>query len=112
MRHLTFKEYLESKERLSEAVENTPKQTTTYDVTKYCRLVVGESKDDKTTISLKPKNRIIVEWEYLSIDNPTPLSIKFDGAKDVDPFNDHTTFWQGKKLQTWLWRNTREENNA
>lgn len=112
MKHLTFKEYLESKEQLREAVSKTPKQTSTYQVVKYCRLVIGESKENKTTVSLRPKNRIIVEWEYLDVDNPIPLSIKFDGARDVDPFDDHKTFWQGDKLQKWLWRNTKEGING
>lgn len=106
---LTFKEYLDSKERLREAVNRTPKRTAEYTVRKYCKLVVGESKEEKEYVNLKPKHKIFVEWLYENTDNPTILAIKFDGVQDVSPEDEHKSLWQGERLLRWLLRNTREE---
>ncbi len=103
---MTFKEYLRTKDTLREAVQETPKQEKEYVVTKYCKLVVGESKDEKEQVNLRPSNKIIVEWLYEDIDEPTPVNIKFDGVcTEVDSEN-HATYWQSYKLQRWLLRNT------
>ncbi len=107
---LTFKKYLESKERLREAVNATPHQTTEYTVSKYCKLVVGESKEDKEQINLKPSQTIIVEWLYTDIDNPTPLKITFDGVCENIDSEEYNTYWQPYKLQKWLHKNAREKN--
>jgi hypothetical protein len=107
---LTFKQYLDSKEKLREAVNRTPKRTAEYTVRKYCKLVVGESKEEKEYVNLKPKHKIFVEWLYENTDNPTILSIKFDGVKDVPTNEERKSLWQGERLLKWLLRNTREEN--
>ena len=99
--NLTFKEYLESKERLREAIAQTPTRTVEYFVRKYCKLPVG-SKTEKAFISLKPKEKIIVEWLYEDINNPKPVIII------VEESNEHTTYWQGWKLEKWLMCNTKE----
>ena len=106
--NLTFKEYLRSKEKLREAVQETPQQKKEYIVTKYCKLVVGESKDDKEQVNLKPNNKIIVEWLYENMDEPTPVNIKFDGVCTEVDSEDHNTYWQSYKLQRWLLRNTKQ----
>jgi len=109
--NLTFKEYLESKEKLREAIKVTPKQTVEYTVYKYCKLVVGESKDEKEQVNLKPNQKIIVEWLYNDIDNPTPLNITFEGVcPDIDSL-EYNSYWQPQKLQKWLLKNTREERS-
>lgn len=106
---LTFKDYLKSKETLREAVNDTPRQVSHYSVNKYCKLIVGESKDDKEQINLKPNQTIIVEWLYSDIDNPTPLKITFEGINtDIDA-SEYTSYWKSCKLQKWLIRNTRKE---
>lgn len=110
MKQLTFKEYLNSKEQLREsAVTSTPQQTLSYAVRKYCKLAVGETKSVREYVNLKPKQRIVVEWLYTDIDNPTPINLKFEGVNDVNPDELHPTFWQGTKLMAWLTRNAREE---
>ena len=108
--NLTFKEYLESKERLREAIKVTPQQTTEYAVSKYCKLVVGESKNEKEQINLKPNQTIMVEWLYNDIDNPTPIKIVFEGICPNVDSNEYKTYWQSQKLQSWLKKNTREKN--
>jgi len=107
---LTFKQYLESKEKLHEAVKKTPHQTTEYLVSKYCKLIVGESKEEKEQINLKPSHTIIVEWLYNDIDNPTPLKITFEGVCSNIDSEEYNSYWQPQKLQKWLSRNTREKN--
>ena len=109
--NLTFKEYLESKERLREAIAITPQQIVHYTVNKYCKLIVGESKDDKEQINLKPNQAIIVEWLYNDIDNPTPLKITFEGVcPNIDSLN-YKTYWQPQKFQKWLRKNSHEEKS-
>jgi len=108
--NLTFKEYLESKERLREAIKETPQQTTRYTVDKYCKLIVGESKDEKEQINLKPNQTIVVEWLYNDIDNPTPVKIMFEGVcPNIDSL-EYNSYWQPQKLQKWLLKNTLTKN--
>lgn len=105
---LTFKEYLESKQRLREAAEKAPRQTVTYTINKYSKLVIGESKEDKSYISLKPKHKVELDLLYEDIDNPTVLAIRFIGVDSILSETEHHTFWEGKRLLNWLDRNARE----
>lgn len=104
--NLTFREYLQSKERLREAVQDIPHQKKEYIITKYCKLVVGESKDEKEQVNLKPNNKVIVEWVYRDIEAPTPVNIMFEGVCDEVDSENHSTYWQSYKLQRWLLRNS------
>lgn len=104
--YITFKEYLDSKERLREAIKETPVQLVEYTVRKYCKFPVGENKETKEYRSFKPKQILIVEWHYTDINNPTPKSIKL---KDSE--GEFSTYWNGKKLEKWLIRNAKENNN-
>lgn len=103
MAHLTFKQYLESREQLLKAIENTPIVIREYDIRKYCSLCIGETVEEKELVSLKPRHSLIVEWQYDDINDPTPMSIKF---KNVDGYDDqsYSTFWNGNKLNKWLIR--------
>ena len=104
---LTFKQYLESKEQLRKAVDNIPIATSVYEVIHYCSLPLGEYEEEKTVVSLKPKQKIVVEWKYDSIENPTPLSIKIQGVQNIDEDEQFQTFWENKKLHKWIRRHTR-----
>ena len=42
MEKLTFKQYLESKSKLREAIKQTPVHKAEYVMRKYCKLPVGE----------------------------------------------------------------------
>lgn len=108
MQKLTFKEYYDSKERLREAAKTTPKQSLTYDVKKYCNLIVGESSN-KEYIALKPKNNVSVQWLYEDLENPSVLSVTVDGVEEIDPNTHHAVFWEGERFQRWLERNTKEK---
>ena len=107
---LTFKDYLDSKEKLREAVLKTPQRTAMYNIRKYCKLIVGESKETKQEISLKPKHKICVEWLYTNVDNPTVVSVMFEGVKEIPVEDQYETYWDGQKLSKWLNRNATEES--
>ena len=104
MTHLTFKQYLESKAQLLGSIENTPTSVVEYEIRKYCTLTLGESEDEKVTIGLKPKHKIIVEWQYTDVTKPTPESIRIIGLTNVDEMQENATFWSGTKLTNWLGR--------
>lgn len=110
MEKLTFKQYLDSKEQLLKAIENTPVSTVEYEVKKYCSLTLGESEDSKIIVSLKPKQKVIVEWHYNNVDNPTPEYVRLVGLKETDEDEKHDVYWTGSKLTKWLSRHTRREN--
>lgn len=113
MQRLTFKQYLESKDQLLKAIENTPTAIVEYEVKKYCSLPLGETEEEKKPIGLKPKHRVIVEWRYDSLSNPTPEAVRIAGLKDVDEDEKFSTFWQGTKLLKWLARHAQKgENNG
>lgn len=106
MEKLTFKQYLDSKDQLLKAIENTPVSTAIYEVKKYCSLPLGEADDDKSLIGLRPKQTLVVEWHHISVENPTPNSIRVVGAKDIDENTIYDTEWSGSKLKKWLARHT------
>lgn len=106
-RQPSFKEYLEySKNQLREALNKTPQCVNQYTVQRYCKLPVGETKDQKQYIPLKPNQKIVVEWLYTDYDNPSVNKIQLEGVKNVDPEQHYSTSWNGKRLQQWLSRNT------
>jgi hypothetical protein len=113
MERLTFKQYLDSKHQLLKAIENTPVAVVEYEVKKYCSLTVGETEEEKTLIGLKPKNKVIVEWRYDSLQDPTPESVRLTGPKEIDEHEKFATFWSGSKLRKWLTRHAKQgENNG
>lgn len=113
MERLTFKQYLDSKEQLLKAIENTPKAVYEYEVKKYCSLTLGETEEEKRLVGLKPKNRVVVEWRYDSIVDPTPETIRILGPKEIDEDEKFATFWSGSKLAKWLSRHAKQgENNG
>ena len=108
MEKLTFKQYLSSKEQLREAIKNTPVRKAEYIMRKYCKLPVGESKADKQYIALKPKQKLVVEWNHRELENPDLMSICFEGLDDVDDTKEFQSFWSDDRFKKWLLRNTRE----
>lgn len=113
MEKITFKQYLDSKQKLREAIELTPVSIVQYTVRKYCTLALGESSEDRVNVSLKPKQGIIVEWRYDDIDNPTINYIRLEGVDKVDAEDQLNTFWRGEKLTKWLNRYTiRNDQNG
>lgn len=108
MEKLTFKQYLDSKSKLLEAIKESPIYTAKYTVSKYCRLPVGETKDLKEYVQLKPKQHIIVEWNYENPDAPQALSVKFNNVVDIDNEKGYNPLWISERLEKWLTKNARK----
>ena len=105
---LTFKQYLEGKKQLYEAIKNTPTIIVEYQIRNYCAISIGESKENSKVVGLKPKQKIIVQWCYNNIDDPSPDYVKLQGVKNIDSDEQLSVFWPGKKMQRWLIRHTKE----
>ena len=105
MKKISFKEYVASKKKLLEAVKETPIASLTYSVKKYCKIRVGESKENRQEIALKPRQTLIIEWRYDDINEPEPVSIIFE---DIGP-EEHDVYWNGNKLKDWLYKNAIED---
>lgn len=110
MEKLTFKQYLDSKDQLLKAIDNTPISIVEYEVQKYCSLTLGENEDAKVVYNLKPKHNIVVEWHYDNVTNPTPDHVRLIGLKETDEDEQHDVFWTSAKLTKWLARHTRKKD--
>lgn len=108
MDKLTFKEYLASKDKLREAIKQTPVHKAEYIMRKYCKFPVGESKEKKQYIPLKPKHKLVVEWNYHNLDNPSLVSICFENVETINKREEYSSFWSDDRFKKWLIRNTRE----
>lgn len=102
MKNLSFKQYYESKQRLLLEATSVVKFKTVHDVYKYCK-VPFSLEENKTYISFKPKDVIIVEWQR-SGDNIIPLNIEINKQIYVPSWND-------KKMKTWVETSTIQKFN-
>lgn len=102
---MDFKQYYDSKIRLLEAVDSSPKVKLRYKLKKYCKVPMLKEVDsrDKNYVSLKPDDVIEILWEYDSPDNPTVRYIKVLGENDT-----YFPFWNSSKIFTWALSNTEE----
>lgn len=100
-----FKQYYDSKMKLLEAVDSSPRIKLKYKLTKYCKIPIFETieTNTKTYLSLKPDDELEVLWEYDSPDNPTIKFLKFHNT-------DNPIFpaWSSPKMFSWLLNNTDE----
>lgn len=102
---LSFKEYLESKETLRDALKETPKTKVEYEVNKYCTFPIGDPAT-RQTIKLKPRNKLLISWLHEDIKNPKALKVSFEGT-DSDNTDEQPT-WSDTKLLKWLLNNTNQ----
>ena len=107
MRHLSFKEYLDSKEQLKEAIARSPIQSHVYQITKYCKLAI-DIDGKKTEVYLKPKQTISVAWSYRDVHdaNPTPITVSFHDTTNMDEIDKYNFAWPANKVGTWIDNNT------
>lgn len=110
MEKLTFKEYMESKQQLISAIESCPERTAVYKIRKYCKLPIGEGKEDNQSVVLKPKQKLIVKWKYFK-ETPDATSIQVADPGNPLAEDEVKTFWKSERLIKWLSRNTNEEIN-
>jgi hypothetical protein len=106
---LSFKQfYLQSKQQLIEAANQTPVVTKTYRVKKYCVFSVKQDGKD-TLIGLRPKHEIVIEWKYDTSHDPTPISVSFVGSKDAEDGIEFHPAWTGQKIRKWLTTNAEDD---
>jgi len=96
---LSFKDYLDSKQKLKEAGNNCPRVKFLYEVRKYCKIPLTDNlSEEKQYISLKPKDVIEILWEFESKESPVAKEVKlvFD--------NDQTMYfsWNNPKILKWV----------
>lgn len=102
---LEFKQYYESKMRLLEAVDSSPKIKLQYKLVKYCKLPLHEAVDNtnKKYIPLKPDDIVEILWEYDVPDMPTVRYVRIiDTAETLFPV------WNSIKMFSWVLNNTKE----
>lgn len=100
MKNLSFKQYYDSKQRLLLEATSSVKFVTTHDVYKYCK-VPFSLEENKTYVSFKPKDIIVVEWQR-SGEDIIPLSIEINEQK-------YTPSWNNKKMKTWVESSTTQK---
>ena len=102
---LTFKDYYESKMKLIEAVDLSPRVKLQYRLTKYCRVPVYEQVDsnERVYFSLKPDDKVEILWEYDTLDAPTVRYIRIVETKQT-----FIPAWNSGKMFNWVVNNTDE----
>lgn len=105
----SFKEYLQSKEILVEALSKTAKTNNRYILKTYCKLPVYDG-DDKLEISLKPKSEIIVECTWPTYNEPLVHNIKFSNVVGVDSNKSFIVSWKNEKILRWLDKNAKVDS--
>lgn len=108
IKELSFTEYYESKQKLLETAEESPRIYSFYNVLNYRRVPVLEDYDDeeKIYLSLKPKDKLKILWEYENVYFPTArnfIVIKEDGSQET-----FYPCWSNKKLLKWVMNNATE----
>lgn len=102
---LGFKQYYESKMKLLEATDSSPRVVLHYRLTKYCKVPVNEQidSDEKIYFSLKPDDEVEILWEYDSPENPTVRYIRV-----VESGQTFFPVWSSGKVFNWVVSNTEE----
>lgn len=104
MKHLSFKDYYDSKELLKRAGVENIRTNIEYSITKYCKIPVVESfATEKAYLSLKPKDTVKILWEYES-DTPIlkRLIVVSESEKEFIPC------WTSNKMFEWTNSNCKQ----
>lgn len=111
---LSFKEYLTTKQVLVEALSKTAKTTNRYVLKTYCKIPVidldNEQIIERTEISLKPKQILILECSWPTYQTPLIHSISFQNVKAVDVNKKYMLPWKNEKILKWLDKNTTSDS--
>ena len=99
---LTFKEYIESKQILKSATQNSLRVLTQYSMLKYCKLPLVEQFDseEKQYVALKPKDVIEILWECDDSIMRVKSILIMEEEKKYYPS------WNDKKMHEWVQANT------
>lgn len=112
MQRIPLKQYIDSKRQLLEAIDQIPTALMEYEVRKYCTIAVGSDGDNSTTLALKPKQTVVVEWVYNNPSCPTPNKVSIKDKEQDIPLSEHEVFWSHEKLSKWLMRHAKDGINT
>lgn len=112
MKKLTFKQYLESKKQLLDAVNNVPTAVIEYQITKYCTLPYVDEGNEEHTLNLGPKNKILIEWTFYSDRLRLPTGFTVINSPNIDPEDVLQVIWETSKLDKWILRYTKDAQNT
>lgn len=101
MQRFNFQDFLQSRNQLLQAATKNPNVSMQYTVVKYCKIPLGESKESREYISLKPKDVISVEWSYSN-------GTEYDPSPSIIKVNEQSYphFYTYDRLISWLQTNT------
>lgn len=110
----SFKEYLNSKQILVEALSKTAKTSNRYTLKTYCKIPVidldNPSIIERIELSLKPKQTIILECTWPTYQTPIIHSVTFQNLKSVDDHRKYMLPWKNEKILKWLEKNTTSDS--
>lgn len=112
MQKLSFKEYYDAKEKLRLAANSNQTVNSEYEMQKYCKFPVQVEGEDKEYISLKPKDRISILWEFINTGTGTPDQVprRVEIITEDDESVRVSPCWGKSKLINWIQKNTVENN--
>lgn len=111
---ISFKQYMTSKLKLTEAIKSDPIVDINYIVVKYCKLSYGVNKSQRQYLHFKPNARIIIKWR---ITNHTLVTSKSDfssleknplGIITSDRLDMFELYQTDDKIIKWLTINCKE----
>ena len=104
MKHLSFKDYYDSKELLKRAGVENIRTNIEYSITKYCKIPVVESfTTEKSYLSLKPKDTVKILWEY---ESDTPILKRLIVVSDKE--QEFIPCWTSNKMFEWTGANCKQ----
>lgn len=104
MKHLSFKDYYNTKEQLKRAGVENIKTTIEYSITKYCKIPVVESfASGKQYLALKPKDTVKILWEY---ESETPILKKLVIVTESE--QEYIPCWTSNKMFEWTGANCKQ----
>lgn len=101
---ISFKEYLESKNVLKEAIDTPKPSVTVYEMNKYCKLPVS-ILSEKQQVSLKPKQMLEILAEPSNPSKILSITVESEHNK-VKTKTTFKPFWSSERVTKWIDKNT------
>jgi hypothetical protein len=100
MDNLSFKAYLKSKDELLSAIKLDKIHIATYEIYKYCRVIIKDSNGNKGYVNLKPGHIIKIKWLYdLNPDTlPEPIDVQLEHIDNKK----YSLYQKSKRMSKWL----------
>lgn len=108
---INFKQYLESvKSELREAMDSSPQLLEdTHIVQSHCKIRVGEDKDSRETLLLRPSEKLRIFSHILEDNTKIPSHLIVEQSKKLDDNHQYPLYWSNKKITEWLNKHTKKQ---